>query len=235
MNIEINTVESARDFAKALRKHCKERAGVNLPVGHSLEVLAGLLGHANWDTLNGLLKAAAPAAKAPVFELKQPVTVYFDAFACDSWGDGPDWARYEVTNQWLMHLRERIDTARALNVDEIRDAMSPDAWDNEDGLRLASDALVVTHRGEFWFRAYPKHVDYAVETRACSLEVLEARLAEAQAQQQSFVVISEGDLMVLLQDIDELQECATCGKLFAGAPTEDECCEQCSGTPASSR
>lgn len=163
----------------------------SLKHGQSLEILSQALGYENWDTFCGLLKASSkaddnagrkPAGVDPLEwseEKKQnaervgwrqtppvvskPFDFYWEAFACDEWGDGPSWAKVHVTQAFVDQVHSLQTKCLEFNA-QMAVYENPAQWDCEDELRLQGDELNVSHLS-LWFSARPKHADYAVETR----------------------------------------------------------------------
>jgi hypothetical protein len=201
--LEINTPEAARELAKSLRKFCEERALSRLSVGHSLEVVAGLLGQPNWDTLSGLLKPVAE--KAPSTSDVPALRAYFDVFACSEWGESPGWAMVELTPTFVARLREMQQVAKRHSLSEVREYSEPDCWDDND-VRLESAELVVCPAGDFWYRAPVRHTDYACETREIRLDQLLELANEARQAGKTYVVHSPySDLESMLREAGELE------------------------------
>lgn len=186
MKIEVNH-ESAVAMARRLNLAVQAALGAmqlpNQGLKHcqALEVLAKTLGYENWDTLCGLLKAnegkndSVPwteeqrstaehiglREKPPI--VAKPFDFYWEAFACDEWGDGPRWAKVHVTQAFVDQVHSLQTKCLEFNA-QMAVHESPEQWDGEDELRLQGDELNVSHLS-FWFSARPKHADYAVETR----------------------------------------------------------------------
>jgi len=94
--------------------------------------------------------------------------VYIEAYACDDHGDGPTYARLDVTPEFKAQLRKLQGLVQDNGLSEARVYTGEAAWEPEgidDELTLSGDELVVTHSA-FWFTAHVKHQDYFVETRA---------------------------------------------------------------------
>lgn len=204
MNLDINTPAAARELAKSLRKLCDERASVKLPVGHSLEVVAGLFGQPNWDTLSGLLQPATE--KVPSTSDAPVPRVYFDVFACSEWGESPGWAMVALTPAFVARLREMQQAAMRHRLSEVREYSEPDGWHDND-VRLESAELVVCPDGDFWYRAPVRHTDYACETRAIRLDRLLELASEARQTGKTYVVHSPYcDLESMLREAGELDD-----------------------------
>lgn len=134
----------------------------NDTLGHSkaLEAVAQTLGYPNWDTLSGLLKRE----DKPRFTLDKPVTLYINAYACDEWADGPSWAKVRIDQAFIDAVLELQALCEDKGLDHVSKDWCPEAWDDDDNLRLQGDELVVC-RHSWWFTARPKHADYSCETR----------------------------------------------------------------------
>lgn len=178
--MEINLNETTvRAMANRLRTHLQASASIECSLSMSLESTAKMLGHKNWDTLIGILrKEETPAAevarrlkdwatfgwreKPPV--VGKPFVLMWEAFACSEWGDGPSWAKIEVTQEFVNELHRQQTQCLEQTLSSIHVDYQCEQWHNDDELRIRGEELVVD-RASFWLRAYPKHADYAVETR----------------------------------------------------------------------
>lgn len=153
----------------------------------ALEVLSHVLGYKNWDTLSGMVNASAESAPTGVEgisakdiervgyrltppKVNKPFTLYWEAYACDEWGEGPAWAKLEITQVF-------VDELHKLQTQCLRDKVSISVdrtvieWDCDDTLRLRGDEMHVTP-SSVWFSAYPKHASYSVETRLMDIKDL---------------------------------------------------------------
>jgi hypothetical protein len=161
------TKNNVRDIVSRLREAVGSQS---LTRSKAFEVFAQTLGIKNWDTLSALLKREeAPAA--PVFRLEAPVELFVEAFACDDNMQGPSWAKVTVTQQFLDEVLRLRGLCQSQGVDLVAKSRCPDKWDGEESLRLRGDDLYVT-ADSWWFRACPKHSDYAVETRNIDIDTL---------------------------------------------------------------
>lgn len=110
----------------------------------------------------------------------QEHTVYFEAYACDDYGDGPGYAVLTVSQQFCDKLKHLQKMAGEFGLSELRTYASPDAYgpgDIEENLRLTCGELVVTPT-MFWFTDHPKHIGYNIETRSQSIDGFIAAVAE---------------------------------------------------------
>ena len=208
MKLEINTPEAARDLAKTLRRLCEERAGSTLPVGHSLEVVAGLFGQPNWDTFSAMLKKAESVVADETVEAAVPACrVYFDVFSCGEWAESPNWAMVELTPTFVTRVRELQRLAHERVLSEVREWDEPDRWAESD-VRLLEAELVVCPDGLFWYRAPVKHVDDACETRGIRLDQLLEMASKAVQGGKDYVVVEprEGYLATVLMDDGEIPD-----------------------------
>lgn len=132
-------------------------------------------------------------------------TLFIEAYACDDHGDGPTYARCELTPGLIDRLRELRALAEANQLESARVYASPDAWGPsgiEDELRFNQANLVVTP-SEFWFTDRPKHADYHVECRAVSFDDLDAMLSSEDAE-----LYSGDDLAYVKDQVEEDREFA---------------------------
>lgn len=220
MSINIESIDTAKSLAKSLRTLLKERAGLTLPVGASLEVVAGLGQAANWDTLSGLLTQkpiVIPAAQ--LLAPGQELNLYLNAYACSEWGAGPSWAKIGINQAFLNYLRSKHQAVLAAKASELTDHGEPDAWDDAD-VRLVMGELVVSSDGSFFYQAREKHADYRVETCSIQLETLEKMVKQALAEGVDYVLYHATDVDLLKEALnasDELLFCAECEAKYDGA------------------
>lgn len=114
-------------------------------------------------------------------------SIYLEAYSCGEWGDGPSYAKVDVTEAFAERLRTLRRVAEEHGLSEVRSFDSPEEWHNEEELRIVNCELCVCGDA-FWFHAHPKHSDDAVETRA---QDIEAFLAAVGNGERYFV--EEGD------------------------------------------
>lgn len=147
-------------------------AAVPLEVTHSksLEILAQTLGYRNYDELSGLVKkqmADERALKAPVIPDFKSFEVMVSAYACDTWGEGPSWARFTCDKDFLGQILELQEMVKRKNLSVASCDTGPE-WDNQETYRIRNDEMKVSNT-EFWFHANPKHASYSVET--CPIDI----------------------------------------------------------------
>jgi hypothetical protein len=161
------TKNNVRDIVSRLRQAL---GAESVSQSNAFEAFAKALGLKNWDTLSGLLKREGePAsAAAPAYQLAAPVEVYVDAYACDYYGEGPSWAKVDLSQQFLDEVLRMQRICKEQGVDMVTKSWAPEKWEQEERLRLENDDLYVTAES-WWFRARPKHADYAVETRSVDI------------------------------------------------------------------
>ena len=125
-------------------------------------------------------------------------TLILEAYAKSEYGDGPAWARVDLTPEFVSQVKRlsKLCTDNKLRAVTTFDA--PDAWDAEDELRLRGDGLEV-HGDSFWFTSSPKHSDYEVETRSMLVLDLEKALA-GESNGESIV---EGDIVFQNRTVKE--------------------------------
>lgn len=182
------------------------------------EAVAQMLGHPNWDTLSGLLKREErdAAGTQQLHRLVTPVTLYVGAFSTSEFGDGADWAKVTVDQEFLDTVLRLQQTCKDSGLDHTAIGFTPDYWqeDDTDPLRIQDEDLYVGKRS-WWFRGVPKHCSYAVETRAVDIEdLLQALFARKETsylawRKDVLVYDSAGDingLLAALVDAGELHE-----------------------------
>lgn len=98
--------------------------------------------------------------------------VYIEAYACGENGDGPQYAKLEITSEFIERLKKLQALCVEHGLSELRVYRAPEAWgpgDVEEELQLSCAELVVTN-SSFWFTDYPKYGDYSIETRSQEIE-----------------------------------------------------------------
>lgn len=171
MNIEI-TKKSAREMAKRLQSLT---AAAALTHSQSLEILSQVLGYRNWDTLSAAMVKAEPTLAT--FKLEKPVVLYLAAFSCDEYGSGPSWTKVVLSQAFMDELLRAQRRVQELDLSMLELNVAPDDWSTERSsslgavLNLREECLRVGETA-FWFRATPKHCDYAVESRMLEIETL---------------------------------------------------------------
>jgi hypothetical protein len=111
-------------------------------------------------------------ATDPATEAQWTRRVTVEAHACDEFGDGPAYARWEVTPTFIARLLSLQALCVEHRLTEVRVTDGPEVWgpgDVAEELRLNCPELVVT-RLMFWFSDQPKHCSYAVETQCQWIE-----------------------------------------------------------------
>ena len=104
------------------------------------------------------------------------------AHATNDNGEDPQFCVVSVTPEFLKDLQELHEICERYRLSEVRRANCPDRWGNpgwEDDLRLQDGSLVMTSIGDFWFEDMPKHGDHRIQSSPCTLEDLQALLAES--------------------------------------------------------
>jgi len=125
--------------------------------------------------------------------LAAPVTLYVRAFACEEYGEAPNWARIVVTPELLTRLMQLRHVVHTTTVNCISDWGDPDLWSSEreslqanhkdaqdfmddEKPREMDHGFLYVSATRFWYRTRPKHANYNVETCAINFEALLAAL-----------------------------------------------------------
>lgn len=103
--------------------------------------------------------------------MKTSFKLVIEAYACDEFGDGPAFAELEMDQSFLAELQRLKEICLEHDLEIVRVNRGPDAWDNQDDLRIRGSSLDVSN-DSFWFLGYPKYVDYHVETRMIMIDDL---------------------------------------------------------------
>lgn len=190
------TKSNIRDIVSRLRQALGSET---VSQSSAFEAIAKALGLKNWDTLSGLLKREdEPAAlPAPAFQLAAPVEMYVDAYSCDYYGEGPAWAKVTLTPQFLNEVLRMQRICKEQDVDIVSKSWAPEKWEREERLHFEGDDLYVTD-SSWWFRARPKHADYAVETRNVDIGDMLALLTPgSKAESTAYLAMRQGKLFYI--------------------------------------
>lgn len=188
MEVQLNNA-ALKGMVKVLRAEFPE-----LKQARGYEIVSKMLGHPNWDTLSGLLKAgeqlesSQEARWAKLYgwgpeapKTDEPVRMYVQAYA-DSpvfHSTLPEFGVVMLT-QKLLNLVHKLQTnvLKQEGLDSVTHSADNFVWDarNGDEWHLSSPDLVVT-RDMFYFVSYPKHASFNVETTGVPISDLRAALA----------------------------------------------------------
>ncbi|KWT98280.1 hypothetical protein APY03_0415 [Variovorax sp. WDL1] len=137
-----------------------------------------------------MLKREAQAS----FKMDNPVTLYLSAFACDEFGEAPRWAKVTLDQAFMDQLLAMRTRCIEQNLDLQATSAEPEAW-QEDGMfpRRVSGTAVYVNKGGWWFQGYPKHCNYAIETRMVEIETL---LTVLKTRTSSEYLAWHGDVLV---------------------------------------
>ena len=124
------------------------------------------------------------------------------AYAMNEYGEGPSFAVIDLTPELIQRLESLHQICKDHNLHRAVVWGSPEAWDQENELRLRGDTLQVDDQGEAHWAAYPKYGDYLVETSAIRVEWLKLLLADGQ---HPYVRVLEGIAYYPDSEADDLQ------------------------------
>jgi hypothetical protein len=199
LSIELDKPK-VRDMADRLRWAVE---GTQLSHSQALEILSKTLGYRNWDTLSGILRRDTPVVNFETLAasyLDEPVTMYLSVYACDDFGDSPSWAAVTIDRAWLATLFRLQALCIEQRVDSTALALGPDEWASSETFRIRSETFEVSE-AHWFFKGFPKHADYAVETRmidtARMLEALKAKGKPAAAD----VKVGDEPELVWVKDV----------------------------------
>lgn len=229
MEIILNET-SVRAMAHRLRTHLRSSASVECSLAMSLESTAKMLGYKNWDTLIGMLrKEGTPEdviarrlvewnhwgwrAKAPI--VNKPFTFMWEASACSEWGEGPAWAKVEVTQELVNKIHRLQTQCLEQKFESTQVDYMPEEWNNGDEYRIQGEKLVVD-RMSFWLRGYPKHADHAVETRMIDIKDFFDVIEKGEQASTGYLAWADG---VLFKD-------GSSAKNFAQGLVDDGCLDE---------
>lgn len=109
------------------------------------------------------------------------VSFYFDANACDDYGDGPEGVKVVFTQQIVDKILGLQSIVEIHSLSELRTYDSPDMWlpeGIEDELRLSCPEMVVG-KYDFWFTDIPKHGNYSIENESYPIAELARAFEES--------------------------------------------------------
>jgi hypothetical protein len=163
MDIKVSNT-SIRKMANRLR----HAIGTDV-VSHSkaLEALSQVFGAPNWDTLSAKLKPQKIAS--PI--LQESAVLYVDTFACNEFGEDPEWATLHLDQEFLGELLKLRQVCLDSGLSHVAVDWDAIPWETGGAFQLENDSLYVTAE-RWWFRANPRHMGEAVETRAVKFEDL---------------------------------------------------------------
>ena len=104
------------------------------------------------------------------------VKLVMSVMACGDSEYHPDWAVIEVTPEFVSRITRMRTICEKAHLAGVLEAAGPDAWGGGDEAPVQGDLLVV-ERDLFFFRAYPRHADYDVETSDVNIEAFLAAVA----------------------------------------------------------
>lgn len=176
------TSTSVRDFADRV---VKAHAGIDKP--QALEIAAHGFGYRNFDTLSGVLKKAAPAAKpkSEPFQLSKPVPLWIEGFVCDNDYAVFEWVAVLLTEAFLARVVSCRDLCVESGLLHLSVNIAPTDW-HCDKESVVHDWQLYVSPTRFWFRGHPKHASFAVETRAVYFEDLLKLLKSQTEEDKSF-------------------------------------------------
>ncbi len=120
--------------------------------------------------------------------MKKELTLVIDVTATSDYGDSPRFALITLYESFVAKLEQIQKVCKDNGLISAQTYDGPE-WADADEYRLTCDALHVSAAGDFYFSAYPKHCDYAVETRA--IKISDLRLLLTQGQADGFLVDGE--------------------------------------------
>lgn len=145
----------------------------SMSLAKSLESTADILGQPNWDTLSGLLNAPAKSPGAPLFRMQGSLTLYVEAFVCNSDVTGPGWVAVELCQAFFDSVLKSREYCLAEDLRHMALRLSDGYvpyWDESSDTFVDSDELRVGQSG-FWYRAFMDD-RYPVESRIVDIAEL---------------------------------------------------------------
>jgi hypothetical protein len=174
-------IELARDYLQAIGHPVSQTQGY--------ELAARLLGFQNKHALCAAIptvelermflvpSVASPAVLSPAVAgplVAKPFDLYIEAFSTGH--DSTRWLRVHVDQSFVDAIlaQQQVCLKKKLESTATSESWGQE-WDCGEELRIQGDTLVVTDE-DFWFHAYPKHSNDAVETHAMTISALLAAL-----------------------------------------------------------
>lgn len=99
------------------------------------------------------------------------VQLLMEVHATDEYGDAPEFAVVEITQDFLERLSVLSALCKSNGLESVSVSAGPESWHREEELRITGDSLRV-FGDVFWFEAYPKHGNYQVETQSVDIPAL---------------------------------------------------------------
>ena len=99
------------------------------------------------------------------------VQLMMDVHATDEFGDTPEFAIVEITQDLLERLGVLSALCKRNGLESVSVSAGPASWHREEELRITGDSLRV-FGDVFWFEAYPKHGNYQIETQSVDIPAL---------------------------------------------------------------
>jgi len=99
------------------------------------------------------------------------VQLMMDVHATDEFGDAPEFAVVEITQDFLERLGVLSALCKRNGLESVSVSAGPASWHREEELRISGDSLRV-FGDVFWFEAYPKYGNYHVETQSVDIPAL---------------------------------------------------------------
>lgn len=91
------------------------------------------------------------------------ITYYVPAHTTNEFADGPEFARFVVTDELVNRIRDLTAAVRAGKAHRITAEWGID-WHDEDEYSLQGHWVTVLSSGDFFFNCYPEHQAGDVET-----------------------------------------------------------------------
>ena len=104
------------------------------------------------------------------------INMVMSVMACGGSEYHPDWAVIEVTPEFVSRITRMRTICEKERLAGVLEAAGPDAWGGGDKATVQGDLLVV-EKDLFFFRAYPRHADYEIETVDVDIDAFLAAVA----------------------------------------------------------
>lgn len=234
MKIEINTAPEAILFAKKLRTCCAASTGSPLKVGPSLEIVASLFGHANWDTMNGVLMTmpSAPSARPvekPAVLGGSAINLYWEVEEPGSSFLG--WAKIPLSASRLQALASHAVYAELCQTHQRCEDVPVQAWAWSRYAPAGDVSLCVNPDEELYLVMGSDSTDRTVlKTAPLTYSALQSLVdtAREEGRENIYVATDMDELKAQLDQAEEVCFCCECEAEYqAGGDGYDGMCPDC--------
>lgn len=113
--------------------------------------------------------------------MAKEITLVLAANSTSEYGDGPGWASIVLTDSFVSRLESVLKLVQENDLTGADIDYAPDKWENQEEYRLLYDEACISRIG-FYFRSWPKHANYAVETNGIEISSLRELLEKGESE-----------------------------------------------------